>query len=180
MSSWGETSLRAEENPEYLESIGKAVEDFRVALESFLELHVVNQTVARGIMPAVLPRDDASPDELKRRMSVVDRAAGRAGPAAQLTHVKIGVQGAGMIDSITAWASMTKPNPLLEPDDVIGAADLMLGRLETMILKAKAEAPPEIGAAAMHPLVWEPRSRSGETATIGRRSLLLPRRWLSW
>jgi hypothetical protein len=30
----------------------------------------------------------------------------------------------------------------------------MIGRLDQLIIKAEAEAPPQIGAAAMHPLIW--------------------------
>jgi hypothetical protein len=42
---------------------------------------------------------------------------------------------------------------------VLGACDMILGRLEAMLLKAEAEAPPTIGAAAMHPLVWSTARR---------------------
>lgn len=49
---------------------------------------------------------------------------------------------------------MTHPKSLLEPDDVFAACDSILGRLDAMILRAESEAPPRIGPAGMHPLVW--------------------------
>jgi hypothetical protein len=59
--------------------------------------------------------------------------------------------------------------PLLEPDDVLAACDSTLGRIDGLILKAEAEAPPTIGAAAMHPLVWSARAGSGTTPTSTTR-----------
>jgi Protein of unknown function (Hypoth_ymh) len=58
------------------------------------------------------------------------------------------------IDPIAAWSTITEPKPLLEPDNVLSACDSILGRLDTKIRRAEAEAPPTIGAASMHPLVW--------------------------
>lgn len=147
--------MQAERNPDYLRAVQRTVLDFKGALTEFLELYVVNDSlVGRGMMPAVLPRDGADSDEIARRHSTVAQAAGRAAAAPGLTNVVILVQGAGPIDPIAAWSTMTKPKPLLEADDVLGACDQMIGRLDGLILKAEAEAPPTIGAEAMHPLIW--------------------------
>jgi hypothetical protein len=130
-----------------------AVASFREALTEFLELHVVYE-VARGVAPAVVPRDEADPDEVERRRGKVSRAAGLAAAAVPLTGIAVAVQGAGVVDPIAAWQTITRPRPLLEPADVLDACDQAIGRLEGMILKAEAERPPAIGAEALHPIVW--------------------------
>ncbi|WP_198047691.1 TIGR02391 family protein [Kutzneria sp. 744] len=110
--------------------------------------------MARGIAPAVFPRDDADPDEIARRRKKVSQLAGRASAAVPLTGISIGVQGVGTIDPITAWQTITRPKPLLEASDVLDACDQALGRLEGMVVRAEAERPPAIGAEAMHPVMW--------------------------
>ena len=130
---------------------------FRAALDDFLELHVLNVglgSMAPGFAPAVLPRDDASPEEIARRQTKVSRLAGLASSAVPLTGVQIAVQGTGEIDPISAWLTITRPKPILEASDVLDACDQALGRLDGLILQAEAERPPSIGAEAMHPTVW--------------------------
>jgi hypothetical protein len=146
--------VQAKDNPAYLRSVAQAVVEFQDALKEFLELYVVNRSMARGIAPAVLAKDGADPQAIARRHSKVAVAAGRASAAPGLTETQYQVVGVGVVDPIAAWATMTKPKPLLEADDVLSACDQMIGRLDSMILKAEAEAPPEIGAEAMHPLIW--------------------------
>jgi hypothetical protein len=145
--------MEARENPDYLRSLAGAVTKFRDALVEFLELHIANE-VSRGIAPAVVPRHEADPDEIERRRRKVSRAAGLAGAAVPLTGIAVAVQGAGAVDPMAAWQTITRPKPLLEPADVLDACDQAIGRLEGMILKAEAERPPTIGAEAMHPIVW--------------------------
>jgi hypothetical protein len=113
------------------------VVDFKAALESFLELHVRNNFVARGIAPAVFKRDDADEAEVQRRRSVASQAAGRARNAAKLANVFIGVQGAGVVDPIASWHTMTVPKPLLEPNDVLDACDQIIGGIDGLIFKAE-------------------------------------------
>ncbi|MGI5506365.1 TIGR02391 family protein [Lentzea sp. CA-135723] len=157
--------MEARKNPEYLRSIAAAVLEFRVALVEFLELHVRNEGsggwggIARGIAPAVFPRDDADPDEIERRRTKVSRLSGLAGAAVPLTNIAIRVQGVGVIDPFAAWQTITQPKPVLEAPDVLGACDQALGRLDGLILESEAELPPTVGAAAMHPLVWGAAAR---------------------
>lgn len=157
--------MEARKNPEYLKAVAAAVEEFRAALVEFLELHVPNEGpggmggLARGIAPAVFPRDDADPDEIARRQEKVSRLAGRAAAAVPLTGISIGVQGVGVVDPITSWQTITRPKPLLEAPDVLGACDQALGRLDGLILQAEAERPPTVGAEAMHPAVWGAAAR---------------------
>lgn len=146
--------MKAADNPEYLRATADAVTEFRDAFNALLKQYVVNEFMARGIAPAVLLRDDADPEQLRELRARVSRAAGRAAAAPSLTGVYIDVQGAGRVDPIAAWESMTMPKPLLEASNVLDAIEQILGRLDALILKAQAEAPPTIGAEAMHPLVW--------------------------
>lgn len=147
--------VKAEDNPDYLRQTKAAVEAFRDALLALLELHVVNQSFARGVMPAVFPKEDADTAEIARLQAEVSVAAGRASAATGLTGQWIMVQGAGPIDPIAAWSTITLPKPLFEPPNILDACNPMLGRLDAKIAKAEAEAPPTIGAEAMHPLIWE-------------------------
>ena len=153
-AAWNARSVEAHKNPECLRQTANAVETFREALVRFLAFHVVNEHLARGIAPAVFRRDDVDDAEIDAATHDVDLAAGRAGAAPGLTGCMIAVQGAGVIDPIAAWHTITKPKPLLEPDDILSACGQMIGRLEQLVLKAEAEAPPRVGAEAMHPLVW--------------------------
>ncbi|HET9205088.1 MAG TPA: hypothetical protein VFO28_02545 [Burkholderiaceae bacterium] len=73
----------------------------------FLELHVENVChgglggIARGVAPAVFPRDDADRSEIARRHAKVSQAAGLAAAAVPLTGINMMVEGAGVIDPIS-------------------------------------------------------------------------------
>lgn len=154
--------VEARRNPDYLRALAAAVEEFRDSLAEFLELHVENVGlggVARGIAPAVFPRDDADPAEIARRHAKVSQAAGLAAAAVPLTGITMMVQGAGALDPITNWQTITRPKPLLEAGDILGLCDQAIGRLKGLILQAEAERPPTIGAEAMHPAVWGAAAR---------------------
>lgn len=58
------------------------------------------------------------------------------------------------VDPIAAWATVTTPKPALEPQNIIDACNQMIGHLDDLIARAEAEAPPKVGVAGMHPLVW--------------------------
>lgn len=146
--------MDSKDNPVYLRSLLLAVEDFQRAFAAFMALHQANTSFGRGLLPAVFPLETSSPEVIAQAVSVVGRAAGRASAAPELTNTYFGVQGAGLIDPIAAWHSITKPKPVLEPDDIESACSQLLGRLDGLLLKAEADAPPTIGAASMHPLVW--------------------------
>lgn len=147
--------MEARKNPKYLRALIGEVEEFRAALDRFVELHHVNDgSFGRGVLPAVSPRDEAGTDVIESRRAEVARSAGRAATATALTNLKVRVEGVGVIDPIAGWYTITQPKPILEPGDIFAACDQMIGRLESMAMLAEAEAPPELGAAAMHPLVW--------------------------
>ncbi|WFE42462.1 TIGR02391 family protein [Micromonospora sp. WMMD998] len=134
--------------------VADAVVSFRTEFSRFMELHTENKVLARGIAPAVFPLDGADPAEIAKVRSQVSRAAGRALEAVPLTNSYMMVQGIGQVDPIANWASITDPKPIVEPNNVLGICDQILGRLESMIAKAEAEAHPPIGVEAMHPVVW--------------------------
>jgi hypothetical protein len=149
--------MDAERNPEYLYALADDVRTFKAELESFLELHIENtgpMAMARGMMPAVIERDDADPAEIAVRKARVATAAGRIASVANLTGMYIQVQGAGTIEPFAAWLTITQPKPMLEPANILDACDQAIGRLEARARKAEAELPPKIGVASMHPLIW--------------------------
>ena len=120
----------------------------------FLALHQENTSFMRGFVPAVWPRDDASPDAIIAARERVDEAAGRAGSAAGFTNAYFNVQGAGIVDPIASWHTITQPKPLLEPENILSACGLMLGRLDEKIAAAEAGVSPGIDPETLHPLVW--------------------------
>lgn len=158
-TSWQAWSVEANKNPDYLREVASSVAKFRDALQEFMKLHAFNESLARGVAPAVFPREGVDADKIAAAAAAVDEAAGRAAAGPELTNVKFEVQGAGVIDPIAAWHTITKPKPVLEPDDILSACNQITGRLEDLIRKAQAEAPPQIGAEAMHPLIWGAASR---------------------
>ncbi|MEU8126022.1 TIGR02391 family protein [Micromonospora sp. NPDC049049] len=146
--------MEALRSPRYLQFIADAVTAFRAEFVHFMELHEINRMMARGIAPAVFPRSGTDPAKIAEIRSRVSRSAGRALEATAITNSYIMVQGVGKIDPIANWASITDPKPVVEPDNVLGACDQMLGRLEAMVARAEAEAVPLVGVEAMHPVVW--------------------------
>lgn len=150
--------MEAERNPDYLRAVARSVAEFRDAFQEFMKLHVFNESL-RGVAPAVLPLEGADANQIAAVAAAVDEASGRAAAAPGITGVVFNVQGVGVIDPIAAWHTITKPKPVLEPDDIVSACHQMAGRLEELIRKAQAEAPPQIGAEAMHPLIWGAASR---------------------
>jgi len=149
-------------NPAYLRSVAQAVARFRQAFEAFLNLHVENTTMARGIAPAVIPRAEADPAEISKLENQVAEAAGAAGDAVSLTNSYMMVQGMGApLDAIANWQTVTRPKPLLEAKDVLGVCSLAMGRLDSLIRKADASSSeaPQLGPAALHATVWDAAAR---------------------
>jgi uncharacterized protein (TIGR02391 family) len=155
----------ADRNPTYLRDLAGHVADFRAAFESFLELHTpMWEGPARGVFPAVSPREGVDKTELETRRQRVSRAAGRARSAPTLTGCQFGVvdhiRGArDVVDPIAAWNTVTQPKPMLEPANIIDACDQMIGSLEDMAARAEAESPPTVDVAEMHPAVWGQAAR---------------------
>jgi hypothetical protein len=146
--------MDANTNPNYLRGVNHAVSEFRSAFQAFMSLHVFNESLGRGLAPAVFARKDADVGEIAALRDEVDKAAGRASAAASITGVKLQIQGIGAVDPIAAWYTLTLPRPMLEPPEILSACNQMYGRLEELIRKAEAETPPQVRLESMHPLVW--------------------------
>ncbi|WP_448060424.1 TIGR02391 family protein [Cellulomonas hominis] len=146
--------MNADNSPEYLRLVQTAVADFRATFVAFLDLHVANDSFARGIAPAIFPKDSVTSAQIADATRRVALAAGRASRAPSMTNMFVMVQGAGAIDPVAAWASVAQPKPVLEPVVVLDACDQMYGRLEDLVARAEAEKPPTTGVEATHPLIW--------------------------
>jgi len=151
--------MEAARNADYLRKLAAATRQFREAFDRFMSLHIFNEHLARGTVPAVFAKDNTDPAEIERAASEVPQAAGRAGAVTGLTGVHINVSGFGTVDPFAAWHTITRTKPLLEPQDIFDACDTAIGRLDGLIAKAEAEAPPTVGVATMHPLVWNAAKR---------------------
>ena len=86
-------------------------------------------------------------------------AAGNLMDVCKVTGVRVHVQGRGDIDPFAEWQTITKPMSVLRPEDIIGACDQALGRIEALLARAEADAPPTVGVAQMHPAVWGQATR---------------------
>ena len=115
---------------------------------------MVNEGLARGIAPAVFPRDGVTAEAIDSARREVAHAAGLASNAVPLTGQYMVVQGAATVDPIANWHTITKPKPLLEADDILAVCGYVTGHLEAMAVQAEAERPPAGGTQGMHPLVW--------------------------
>lgn len=149
--------MDASRNPEYLRKTAEAVTEFKEAFKAFMELHTETKDASfgRGLLPAAVAREGVSLDEIQTVTDRVARAAGRASAAPGLTRMYIGIASfPEPLDPIAAWKTVITPKPLLEPGDVLDAAEQILGRLEAMTDKAEAELPPTTGVEAMHPTIW--------------------------
>lgn len=155
----------ADRNPTYLRDLAGHVAEFRDAFASFLELHTPTWNgPARGVFPAVSPREGIDETDLQIRRERVSRAAGRARNAPSLTGCQFGVidhlrGDRNVVDPIAAWNTVTQPKPMLEPLNILDACDQMIGSLEDMAARAEADLPPTVDVAQMHPAVWGQAAR---------------------
>ena len=140
-------------SPTHLREVAASVKEFEAAFRDFMAMHEEN-TFARGILPAVFRRDGVDDEEYLAAQRRVELASGRAATSTAITAVRYAVQGAGVVDPIAAWATVTQPKPVIEPANILAACGQALGRLESKIAEAEAAAVPAIDAEQMHPLVW--------------------------
>lgn len=145
-------------NIEYLAYLTARLDEFIAAFDEFMILHVEHTqpgAVARGLLPAVSPREGA----IATLTAELNRLAGTLMDLSSVTSVRMGVQGVGQIDPFVNWASITRPKPLLEASDVRGCCLQAAGRLEGLAARAAALACPTIDAVLLHPLVWAASQR---------------------
>jgi hypothetical protein len=138
---------------DYLRTLAASVTEFEDAFRAFMSMHDEN-TIALGIAPAVYRRNGIPESDYLAARRRVERASGRAGAASDFTNTKYVVQGFGVVDPVTTWATVLGPKPALDPLNILTACGQMLGRLDVRIAEAEAAAVPAVSAEAMHPLVW--------------------------
>lgn len=149
-------------NVEYLDYLTQRLNEFIAYFDKFMTMHVENTgplAIADGIAPAVLPRDGADPEEIAAITTELNRLAGTLMDLSQVTNVRVGVQGAGVIDPFVNWATIVQPKPLLEAPNVHGCCLQAAGRLEGLRVRAVALAAPGVDPVRLHPLVWAAAQR---------------------
>ena len=151
-----------ETNIEYLDYLQARLGEFNKAFDEFMTMHVENtgpDALARGMMPAVFPRDDASEGRVEELTAELHRLAGTLMDLASVTGVRMAVQGVGPIDPFVNWASILQPKPVLEASNVAGCALQAAGRLEGLRARAEALTAPDLDPVRFHPLVWAAAQR---------------------
>lgn len=146
-------------NVEYLSYLSEHLAEFAERFKEFMTLHEENLGFARGMMPAVFAKEKASKTKIAGLTKELNRLAGTLMDLSQVTDVRYGVQGSGVIDPFVNWATITQPKPLLEASNVLGACNQAAGRIESLLARAKALAAPSLDPLGFHPLVWSAAQR---------------------
>ncbi len=149
-------------NVEYLDFLTARLSEFIDQFDQFMELHVENtgpDSMARGIAPAVFPKNSADPARIEALTTELHRLAGTLMDLAGLTDARMGVQGVGPVDPFVNWATILQPKPLLEAANVRGCALQAAGRLEGLRARAAALEAPNLDPSRFHPLVWAAAQR---------------------
>lgn len=149
-------------NLEYLDYLAARLQAFVMTFDEFMTFHVENigpTAMARGLAPSVLTKEDADEERVHELVTELHRLAGTLMDLSEVTNIYMGVQGAGMIDPFTNWATILQPKPLLEASNVRGCAVQAAGRLEGLRAKAQALAAPTLDPVRFHQLVWAAAQR---------------------
>ena len=152
--------MEAEKNPDYLRQLSERVREFRTEFEFFLRCCEINNaqpfTLGARLAAVNITVDESQAREITERVNV---AAGNLMNVGKVTGVRVHVQDRGDIDPFAEWQTITKPMSVLRPEDILGACDQALGRIEGLLARAEADAPPTVGVAQMHPAVWGQAAR---------------------
>jgi uncharacterized protein (TIGR02391 family) len=149
-------------NVEYLDFLTARLSEFIDQFDRFMELHVENagpDSMARGIAPAVFPKQGSDPARIGALTTELHRLAGTLMDLAGVTDVRMGVQGVGPVDPFVNWATILQPKPVLEASNVRGCALQAAGRLEGLRARAAALESPDLDSSRLHPLVWAAAQR---------------------
>ncbi|QAV71555.1 hypothetical protein ESZ53_04380 [Salinibacterium sp. UTAS2018] len=149
MSEYGE---------DYLRRPREAVQCFETAFDTWMKTQQEsNHMSSRGLLPTVWTKDNQDPGLVRSLELDVAEAAGLAARAVAVTGAYIAVAGFGLIDPISNWSLMSSPKAPLAPRDIRMAAANIKGRLEAMLIDARASADsslPSFAPAQLHPVVW--------------------------
>ncbi|WP_217615949.1 TIGR02391 family protein [Cellulomonas sp. GbtcB1] len=145
---------------DYLTYLQSQLDAFSSLFEEFMTMHVESSGFGgRGIMPAVFPADGVDADEIAAVTRKLDRTVGTLMELANITEVRINVQGIGPVDPFVNWNTIRQPKPVLEPVNVRSCVDQAAGRLEALLRRAQALESPALSPIQLHPLVWAPAQR---------------------
>jgi uncharacterized protein (TIGR02391 family) len=159
---WHDEAVDPKTNVDYLDFLAAHLAEFIDLFDQFMELHVENtgpESMARGMAPAVFPRNEADPARVEEVTTQLYRLAGTLMDLSGVTDVRIGVQGIGVVDPFVNWATILQPKPVLEASNVRGCALQAAGRLEGLRARAAALESPDLVPTRLHPLVWAAAQR---------------------
>jgi hypothetical protein len=149
-------------NVEYLDFLAAHLAEFIEVFDQFMELHVENTgpgALARGMAPAVSPKDEVNHARLEELITELHRLAGTLMDLSSVTDARTGVQGVGPLDPFVNWATILQPKPVLEATNVRACALQAAGRLEGLRARAAALESPGLDPSRLHPLVWAAAQR---------------------
>ena len=142
-------------SPDYLRQLLADLEEFRHAYDGVLQL-CVPTGVARGLAPAIIPKEGIDPEVLDAATARVHYSSGKIAELASLTGAKLVVEGApAPIDPFVNALAALDPKPIVEPRNVIQMIHFARGRIEGMLQRADATLTrPEAQREELHPTVW--------------------------
>lgn len=143
---------------DYLRRLRDAVEEFENAFGDWMKTQVESDHMSsRGLLPTVRTKEGEDPSRVRALELRVAETAGAGAKAVAVTGAYIVVAGAGAIDPISNWFTMSGPKALLAPHDVRSTAASIKGRLAIMITESEAAAEsslPGFAPSQLHPLIW--------------------------
>lgn len=151
--------MAAQYTPEYLAALRRGVERFEQAFDFWMDTQSeTDRMFMPGLVERVFTKEEADPEEVRRRELDVAEAAGLAAKAVQVTGSYMVVQGLrGPVDPISNWRNMTMPKAFLTPGEVRATCAAIKGRLEGLELDTQAgqeQGLPTFGPFALHKTIW--------------------------
>lgn len=143
---------------DYLRRLRSAVLDFEASFEAWMDTQVgLDHMESRGLLPTVSVNDEADPGEVRRLELELAEAAGLASRAVAVTGAYTAVQGAGVVDPIANWSTMSNPRALFSPRDLRITIAAVKGRLAALLADAEGADTTDLPAfspAQLHPVIW--------------------------
>ena len=143
---------------DYLRRLQEAIQRFENAFEAWMETQQESDHLSsRGLFPTVWTKDGQDVSAVRRLELDVAETAGLAARAVAVTGAYIAVAGLGVIDPIANWSLMSSPKAPLAPRDIRMTAANVKGRLEAMLIDARASVDsslPSFAPAQFHAVIW--------------------------
>lgn len=145
-------------NPDFLRRLLQAIEEFELAFEDWMQTQVESDHISsRGLLPTVGAKEGQDPGDVRSRELQVAETAGAAVKAVAVTGAYMVIAGAGAIDPISNWFTMSSPKALLSAHDIRSTVASIKGRLSIMIAESEAGSEfgrPGFAPSQLHPLIW--------------------------